>query len=197
MVSTDDEEIKLVAESLGALVPFFRSKKASDDRATLMDVLVEVLGRYAEKGIHFNYCCCILATAPFVSSKRLIKGYNLIFENQGVEAIAPIVQYGYPIQRALKIEQGIVSMADPQNLDVRSNDLPPRYHDAGQFYWVKSSSCSLEDNIFAMPCKPILLNDMEVQDIDSEEDWNVAEIKMKLQTIYLKNICDHYDNFSS
>ena len=69
MVSTDDEEIKLVAESLGALVPFFRSKKASDDRATLMDVLVEVLGRYAEKGIHFNYCCCILATAPFAPSR--------------------------------------------------------------------------------------------------------------------------------
>lgn len=43
MVSTDDEEIADISRSLGAKIPFLRSKPNADDYATLSDVLIEVI----------------------------------------------------------------------------------------------------------------------------------------------------------
>ena len=43
MVSTDDEEIAMVARQYGAKVPFMRSAETANDYATTADVMLEVL----------------------------------------------------------------------------------------------------------------------------------------------------------
>jgi N-acylneuraminate cytidylyltransferase len=67
MVSTDDAEIASVAESFGASVPFFRSKKNADDFSTTSDVVEEVLTAYQKVGKQFLMACCLYPTAPFVT----------------------------------------------------------------------------------------------------------------------------------
>lgn len=180
MVSTDDIEIKHVAESLGAKVPFFRSAKASDDYAPIMDVLEDVFSAYKERTLMFDHCCCILATAPLIQIKDIQEAYTQLLSDASLHAVVPVAPFSYPIQRALKIENGIVSMVLPENINVRSNDLEPRFHDAGQFFWVKASECAGGKSIFSMRCKPIILGLNQVQDIDTEEDWVVAEYKYSL-----------------
>lgn len=177
MVSTDDEEIAGIAESLGAEVPFLRSAEASDDFSTTSDVLKEVLMRYIDQGRHFDCCCCLYPTAPFVRSSDLIYGYQQLLGGD-FDVIFPVVAYSYPIWRSLKRDQsGRVLMNFPDNLNRRSQDLPTAYHDAGQWYWFNTQAFLQTGVLMGDNTGSIEMPESRVQDIDTEADWELAEIK--------------------
>lgn len=178
MVSTDDEEIKSVAEALGARVPFYRSKKASDDFTTLAEVLLEVIGEYEQSGVGIETLCCVLPTAPFLTPKRLEEAFAHFGENK-FESLIPVLRFSYPIQRALKQVEGRVAFFDSQYESTRSQDLEPAYHDVGQFYYTTVSSLKLHRSLFTPQTGMIELDESEVQDIDTFEDWKMAEFKYR------------------
>lgn len=176
MVSTDDEEIASIANTYGANVPFFRSDQNSNDFATTVDVLIEVISQYKGSGKLFDFGCCIYPTAPFVTAQRLIEGYELLVKNK-YDSVFPITKFSYPIWRALKIEKEKVKMIWPENMTKRTQDLPAAYQDAGQWYWstcdkLLLNKCLWTDNSFGLE-----LSDFETQDIDNEHDWRLAELK--------------------
>ncbi len=179
MVSTDDEEIASVANSFGAQVPFIRSPENSNDFAGTAEVIREVILAYRAQGKEFNSLCCIYPTAPFVTDEKLRKGMSLL-EETGADCVLPVVAYSYPIQRSLKIENGQVSMLWPENYAKRSQDLMPVYHDSGQFYCLKTESLLAQMKLFAEHTVPIVVPESEVQDIDNEEDWKIAEMKYRI-----------------
>lgn len=179
MVSTDDYEIAEIAKSYGASVPFFRSPKNSDDFSTTSDVLLEVLNYYNSLNIFFDNLCCIYPTAPFVTSDKLKKSLNILNESKA-DCVLPVVQYSYPIQRSLKIENGKISMNWPENYLKRSQDFEPVYHDCGQYYFMKVLSFQEQKKLFMFNTIPIITSELEVQDIDNEEDWKIAELKFSL-----------------
>lgn len=175
MVSTDSEEIADIAKSYGAEVPFMRSQKNSDDYATTADVLHEVISKYEELGQHFDIMCCIYPTAPFVTSTKLKTAYEFMKKKKG-DALIPVVKYSFPPQRCFVIRSERIQLLHPENMNIRSQDLEPYYHDAGQFYFWKTNKFS---TVFVKNTVPYILDDMEVQDIDNIEDWKIAEIKYK------------------
>ena len=176
MVSTDDKEIAEISKKLGATVPFYRSEKTSDDHATTADVIAEVLAEYKKSGKEFDYFCCIYPTAPFITSEKLKEAMRILSE-KNADSVFPVAKFSYPIQRGLKIEDGFIKMFWPENLTTRSQDLEPAYHDAGQFYFMKVKSFLEQKRVFAEKSIPLIADEMEVQDIDNEEDWKVAELK--------------------
>jgi len=178
MVSTDYEEIAEVAKKYGAKIPFMRSKKNADDYATTADVLLEVLGEYKKGGKEFDNLCCIYPTAPFVTPEKLNDSFNLLLENKAGSVI-PVVKFSYPIQRSFRINNiGQLEYIWPENINKRSQDLVPTYHDAGQFYWIKSQPFLRTHSLILMRTIPFELSDTEVQDIDNIEDWKLAELKV-------------------
>ena len=180
MVSTDDEEIAGIAIKYGAVVPFFRSLENANDFATLTDVLIEVLHQYKLSEISWNILSCILPTAPFVTPDILKTAYSKMQEINA-DCIIPVVNFSYPIQRALQIsENGILSMSNPEYLSTRSQDLPPRFHDAGQFYIIKSETLLYEKTLFPKSTSAMQIDELTVQDIDTETDWKIAEMKYQL-----------------
>jgi N-acylneuraminate cytidylyltransferase len=179
MVSTDDYEIAEIARQYGAKVPFMRSAEMSTDMAMTAPVLSEVINEYLKMGERFEYLCCIYPTAPFINSERLQSAMRLlIYEN--VESVMPIVKFSYPPQRCLVIRDDKVRMLHPENYNVRSQDLEPLYHDCGQFYCVKTSCLLEQQKLFCNKTIPIILSEVEVQDIDNEDDWVLAEVKYSL-----------------
>jgi pseudaminic acid cytidylyltransferase len=178
MVSTDDQEIADYAISFGAKVPFLRSKETSNDFATTADVIAEVLSDYGKRSKDFDYFCCIYPTAPFISPRRLREGYKLL-KQSNADSVVPVVRFSYPIQRALKIEGERLKMIWPENVSVRSQDLMPAYHDCGQFYWARTASFLKAKNLFSEHVVPLEITEHEVQDIDTEDDWKLAELKYK------------------
>ena len=177
MVSTDDTEIAEVARTAGAEVPFLRSAKAADDHATTADVLMEVLGQYAEMGQNFAKGCCLYPTAPFVTPVDLVAGRDLMVAG-GHSAVMPVAAFSYPIWRSLKRNaDGRIAFNFPENALTRSQDLPPAYHDAGQWYWFRVDAFLASGILLGPDTGSILLPEMRVQDIDNEDDWQMAEIK--------------------
>lgn len=177
MVSTDSEVIKNYAENQGAKVPFFRSTKNSDDFATLSDVVIEVIQNYEKLEKYFSDICCILATAPFLTAKTLTASYEK-FIKSGATSLYPVVEYNQPVQRAYKINNGRVSMFWPEFYNTRSQDLEKSYYDAGLFYWIKAKDI-IKSSSLTKYTVPYVLSEDEVQDIDTEQDWKIAEEKFK------------------
>jgi N-acylneuraminate cytidylyltransferase len=178
MVSTDDKEIAEVSISFGAKAPFFRSEATSNDYAMTADVIQEVIIEYKKRGMCFDYCCCIYPTAPFVTPQRLLEGYDLLRE-RNADSVIPVARFSYPIQRAFKIENGRLAMMWPENISARSQDLEPTFHDCGQFYWLEVKSFLRQKSLYAENTIPLEIPEHEAQDIDTEEDWKIAEMKYR------------------
>lgn len=179
MVSTDDEEFADVAKKYGASVPFLRSEATANDYATTVDVILEVIDTYKQRGMVFDTICCLYSTAPFVTSERLKEASSKLSDN--VDACFTIVEYSYPIQRSLRInDAGQVEMTYPEHLKSRTQDLEKIYHDAGQFYFVKTETLIEEKTVWCKHTAPLVLSELEVQDLDTLTDWQLAEMKYEL-----------------
>lgn len=179
MVSTDSEEIRAIALQAGAQVPFMRSEQASGDYATTAQVLEEVLGQYEKEGRHFEYVCCIYPTAPFVTARKLQNAMEKL-QQTGADTVSPVVRFSYPPQRGFVVQDGYTVMKWPENRTARSQDLEPMYHDCGQFYCLRVDSFLEQRQIFMKKMVSMELPESEVQDIDTMEDWKIAELKYRL-----------------
>ena len=178
MVSTEDEEIASVAREYGAQVPFYRSEKTSGDYATTNDVLLEVLEEYEKRGQHFDLAVCIYPTAPFVTAHKLKDAVERLMES-GAETLIPVVAFSYPPQRAMIVHDGRLVFEYPEYLDSRSQDLEPHYHDVGQFYVFFTEAFKRNKKLMTGDILPYVVDEMEVQDIDKQTDWEIAEIKFR------------------
>ncbi len=178
MVSTDDNEIAEIAIKYGAKVPFMRSNETANDVSTTYAVIEEVLQKYKSEGLEFIHACCIYPCAPFVSFVKLKEAFQKL---NHFDTVFPIVQYGFPIQRALqKDETDKISFIQPEFELSRSQDLNASYHDAGQFYWFNIDKLFQNKSLMSKNTACVVLSEMEVQDIDNEIDWQLAELKYKL-----------------
>lgn len=178
MVSTDDEEIAALARSCGAKVPFLRSAATANDFASTDDVIMEVLNTYRERGEYFDAFCCIYPTAPFLTGERLRNAMELLKE---ADSVMPVVAFSYPPQRGLVINKsGYVERQFPEYATARSQDLQKIYHDCGQFYACRSKAFLAAGTTDVEHLLPLVMSEMEVQDIDTEEDWALAELKYQM-----------------
>lgn len=177
MVSTDSEEIAGIAKKYGASVPFMRSAETSNDYATTNDVLMEVFNEYEKRGQEFDIAVCIYPTAPFVTADKLKRAIDMV-EKDGADAVTPVVQFSFPPQRAFIIRDNALEYQYPENASVRSQDLEAVYHDCGQFYVMRPYN--ILHDVESTMTMPLIMKESEVQDIDTIEDWKIAEIKYKL-----------------
>lgn len=175
MVSTDDAEIAQIAVQAGAKVPFMRSDAAANDYASTDDVIREVLTAYQAEGKSFGTFCCIYPTAPFVTAEKLKTAMDMLTES---ESVMPVVPFSYPVQRGLRLdEQGHIGYKWPEYATARSQDLEKIYHDCGQFYACRTEAFFREGTTDTPNMVPLVMSELEVQDIDTLEDWAIAEVK--------------------
>ena len=180
MVSTDDKKIAEIACGAGAEVPFLRSKAASDDHATTSDVLREVLEQYRQRGQEFAIAACLYPTAPFVTAQKLKAAARLLHDRPEADTVMPVVRFSFPPQRAVFLKDGLLVKADPHSYGMRSQDLQPMYHDCGQFYLFRPDRFLDTGQLIGENVIPMEMNELEVQDIDNETDWQLAEIKYRI-----------------
>ncbi|MBO5473844.1 MAG: pseudaminic acid cytidylyltransferase [Lachnospiraceae bacterium] len=177
MVSTEDEEIAQIAREAGAQVPFMRSSESAGDYASTDDVLLEVLEAYRTQGRTFDSFCCLYPTAPFVTAEKLKTAMALL---EKADSVMPVVPFSFPPQRCMVLnEEGELRMKWPEHAKTRSQDLEPYYHDCGQFYCCKTE-LFLQYKTTDLPhMVPVIMSELEVQDIDNPDDWEIAELKYK------------------
>lgn len=176
MVSTDSEDIAEIARKYGATVPFMRSEKTSGDFATTADVILEVLEEYGKRGRSFEYVACLYPTAPFVTGEKLKTAMQVLEEQEAI-MVMPVVAFSYPPQRGYILADNHLQMKWKENFNRRSQDLETIYHDCGQFYIYQAEAYQDRQGQITDQIVPILVDELEVQDIDNEMDWKLAELK--------------------
>lgn len=173
-VSTEDLEIKELAEGFGATI-IDRPAELADDQTPLRPVVNHAIKTAGQRGREIEYVCSLLATAPLLAPAWLVQGLQQL-HSSGAHFVFSAVRFSYPIQRALKLdESGHVRMCWPEHRLTRSQDLPMTFHDAGQFYWGRAEGFLAGRETFAPGSEPMFLPSHRVQDIDTEEDWVRAE----------------------
>jgi pseudaminic acid cytidylyltransferase len=173
VVSTDDDEIADVARAHGADVPFMRPADLADAYTGTAAVIQHAICALDRR---YDFTCCLYATAPLLQTRFLRQGLQALQTAPEKSYAFSVCGFGFPIQRALLInDDGSLDSMHPEYRNVRSQDLPAAYQDAGQFYWGRSDAWLRGDVIFSSQSLPVVLPRHLVQDIDNEEDWVRAE----------------------
>ena len=182
IVSTEDDEIARISENEGAEVPFKRPAELADDYAGTDDVLRHAVNSLIEEDGGFESCCCIQACAPLILPKDLVESYE-IFRSNDAPALIPVTEFEYPIMRAYRIsDSGGLVMMWPEHEMTRSQDLEKAYHDAGSFYWFDPGRYQEIGSEIWNDSTPYIMPAERVQDIDTEEDWRMAELLYKIHS---------------
>ncbi|MCU4674758.1 pseudaminic acid cytidylyltransferase [Catenovulum sp. 2E275] len=182
MVSTDSDEIAEVATKYGAEVPFIRPAELSDDYTGTRAVTNHAIQYYLDKGFQIEFTCCIYATAPLLQADYLAGALKQLQQQLDKAFAFSVCSFPFPVQRALKHDGDGVTPMYPEHIGSRSQDLTEAFHDAGQFYWGRTNDYLSPKGIFSPHSLPIFLPRYLVQDIDTLEDWQTAEILYKLIT---------------
>ena len=175
IVSTDSIQIAEVALQYHAEIPFIRPEELSDDETATEPVLIHAISWLREHGIEVDYFCCIYATAPFVRPEYILRGFDILKRHRAITAFS-VTTYPYTAYKALRVDaDGRLKVIWPEYLHTGSNRLPTTYHDAGQFYWADTEKFLIEKTLFSSDSLPVVLPRNLVQDIDTPEDWDIAE----------------------
>jgi pseudaminic acid cytidylyltransferase len=176
IVSTEDAQIAGVARACGAELPFTRPTELADDHASTLAVMRHAVGACESLGWKVDLFCCLYATAPFVLGSDLEQGLRALADPR-VQYAFSAASFGFPVQRAIRLRgDGSVEPVWPEAIPMRSQDLEPLYHDAGQFYCGRSAAFAGELPLFAPHSRAVVLPAERVQDIDTLEDWARAEL---------------------
>ena len=180
IVSTDDEEIAAMAKRYGAEIPFMRPAQLADDYTGTTAVVAHAIEWQNSYGDAADKVCCLYATAPFVRTIDLQEGVDIL-ESSGAEYAFSVTSYAFPIQRSIRItEKQRIEMFQPEHFNTRSQDLDEAWHDAGQFYWGKAAAWLENKLIFSNESAPVFIPRHRVQDIDTPDDWERAQLMFTL-----------------
>ncbi|MBX7490408.1 pseudaminic acid cytidylyltransferase [Helicobacter turcicus] len=174
IVSSDDTEILEYAKTLGA-TPLKRPESLSDDYTATREVILHVIDSINTE----SWVCCLYATAPLLDFNTLKNAFLLAQKNAQDCYCFSVVEYDYSPFRAFTITENKNKMLFKEYFAKRSQDLKKVYHDAGQFYFARAEIWKEKENIFENSFS-FILPQSQVQDIDTLEDWNFAELKYKI-----------------
>lgn len=175
LVSTDDEEIAAVAQHYGAAVPFLRPKELADDyvhaHKAARHALEWALGHWGDIAAFAH----IYPTAPMLSPQDIRRGRDLIAN--GKQYVYTAQKISFPIyQTVVKNASGEVKpLFPPDKAALRSQDMPAAYIDAGQLYWFETRTFLRDELAIQSGVELIELPFERALDIDTEEDWILAE----------------------
>jgi len=181
IVSTDDNNIKELVEKKGIKVPFKRPKELSDDYTGTTDVARHALIWFENNIKSVDYVLIVYPTAVLLNKSDIELAFSYLQNDKDCDYVFSATTFPFPIQRAVfENEHGYVSSFNSDNYKKRSQDLKETFHDAGQFYFFKANSLKNTFNFNNSNAKILKLNRNKVVDIDTEEDFEIAEEKMKL-----------------
>ncbi|WP_419813300.1 pseudaminic acid cytidylyltransferase [Bacterioplanoides sp.] len=176
IVSTDDEEIAAIARQYGAETPFVRPPELSDDHTATTAVIAHTIDYCQQQGISLDAVCCLYATAPFIQAEDIEKSYHQFCQDDW-DYCFTVTDFPAPVFRSFKaLNTGGVEMFYPEHFNTRSQDLPEALHDAGQFYWGTAQAWLDNKVIFSERSRVYKIPRWRVQDIDTEDDWQRAEL---------------------
>lgn len=180
LVSTDDEEIADVARQYGGEVPFLRPAELADDVTHAHKAARHMLEWALREWGEITHFAHIYPTAPLLRAEDIRAGYALMEAGKTFAYTAQLLNF--PIyQTVILDERGeICPLFPPDKAELRSQDMPQAYIDAGQLYWFKTAAFLEHELHIRQGTALIPIPSERALDIDTEADWLQAEKMARL-----------------
>jgi pseudaminic acid cytidylyltransferase len=179
VVSTEDEEIATLARELGAEAPFVRPAELADDHSGTLEVMAHAAAWAAAQGWAVEAICCLYATAPFTTPADLASARSKLAD-EGWDYVLAASRCPCALRSFRRAPDGAMEMLFPEHIPTRSQDLPDLYQDVGQYYWGRFDAWLEGRPIYGERTSFVELPPWRAQDIDTPEDWTMAEYLFEL-----------------
>lgn len=181
LISTDSKLIKELAESKGLHVPFMRPDNLSDDFTGTAAVVEHALDWYETNVKKVDFVLTVYPTAVLLNKKDILAAISALNEDLECDSVMSATNFSFPIQRAVyENDDGYAEMFDTKYFSTRSQDLIEAKHDAGQFYLSRAASVRNGALLTNSKVRLQLLHRNNVVDIDTFEDFEIAEQKLRI-----------------
>ena len=171
-VSTDSLLIKKLATRCGAIVPYIRSKKLSNNHAIIKSVIDDFISKVIVNKKENINIFILYPTSIFVDKKMIIKCSQIL---KKTEYVTTVKKFPHPIQRALKFNKNKLEPLNLKKKLMRTQDLEDYYYNSGQIDCFKLSAWIKNKMFHKMNAKFIILKDLESVDIDTPDDLKLAQ----------------------
>lgn len=189
VLSTDDEEIASVGRASGAEVPFLRpTELAQDDTGSLPVVRHTLDFLKSGEGYDPDWVVLLEPTSPGRRPHHLQNIFEMIQQaEKGIDSIVSVSElpsHFHPLKILKKDEKGFLIRHNDgeliRNLTHRNQELPESYFINSAIYAFKKYNLYQEPaSLWGDKVLSYLMDNKYALDIDTPDDWLVAEAKMK------------------
>lgn len=182
ILSSDDQAIITVAESIGIQVPFLRPAALAQDQTPTIDAIIHALQWYENQSVFFDAVCLLQVTSPFRTvafldkaiEKFIVSGCDSLVSVQKVpQEYNPHWTFEVNPEGNLKIATG------EEKIISRRQDLPDAYHRDGSIYITKTEVLLQQRSLYGESISFVESSPELYVNIDTLADWEKAEQMIK------------------
>lgn len=169
-LTTDDDAIAAEGERAGLLVPFRRPPEIAGDNAPTIDAVLHALDWYRDEHGHEPDAVMVLQpTSPLRGGTVLRAAVERLAARPDIDSVVAMTATGLPANR--------IYFADAQGCGeaVSEDRRYPVYLPNGALYLARTEKVRAERTLYAGTVLPLVLDPARAIDIDTEEDWRLAE----------------------
>ena len=176
IVSTDDEEIAKISIESGAIVPWLRPVHLSSDNTPSIEPVIHTLKWLESRNEKPNGILLLQPTLPFRKIETIIKSVKL-FNDNNFRSVVSFSYVDFTPEWCMR-ENGnqIIPILGWESIKKKSQDIKPVLQINGLIYLATSEFVLEKKSFFDNKTIPLITEDLEESlDIDTLEDWNLAE----------------------
>lgn len=180
VVSTDDKEIRVVAESFGAEVPFLRPAELAQDATPTLPVLKHAVSTLAlVENYRPDIIVLLQPTSPLRQARHIDEAVQTLLDTGADSVVSLCTTKAHPYWLKQIIDDRVSDFYPWDRQVMRRQDLPPVYQLNGAIYVTRYRVLMEEDRILGRDTRPYLMDQYASIDIDTPVDFILAEALLK------------------
>ena len=180
IVSTEDEEIALIAKKSGAEVPFLRPKKLATDSASMLDVLIHGIHKLYSLGYQFDTVVNRDCTVPFIKTSDIFGSIQLLNSSRCDAVYAAYVQHLNPYFNMVEFNSnGFLKMCKKRGIRPKRRQDAPVVYQLNGFFTFNVQKLLKYRKLMMPKVLPYEISPETGLMIDTEIEFKIAELLFK------------------
>lgn len=174
-LSTDDPQIKAVAEGLDLKVPFLRPDYLASDTAGTSDVIVHALDFYAQQGKNYDVVVLLQPTSPLRAAQNVKD--CLAMYTPDYDMVTTVKESSVSAVLCRENQDGYLEKVIGKS-NVRRQDAEKLYEYNGAVYVINAKAIKEKGLGGFEKIKKCVMTEENSVDIDTMLDWQFVEVVM-------------------
>jgi CMP-N-acetylneuraminic acid synthetase len=178
ILSTEDEEIAAVGLNLGLQVPFLRPRELAADDTPSLPVVRHAVGFLEAQEEFYDAICLLQPTSPLRAPKNIDDCIQLL-EESDADSVVSVVRVPInfnPHKIYFQDDDGLLYLSTGRvEPIIRRQDVPVAFRRDGSVYVTRRNVLIEKGSLYGSRVRGFLMSEERSIDIDSPEDWAMAE----------------------